>query len=153
VVNRYEAERMPVRHTTSRGYKGKLKIVRAAWGKQALPLNPDEVEFWLKELKSTKGTLYSKKSRENLKSMLCIIHDAAMFFRYLPIGRNPMQLVKVPVVKEAPKSKPRIVVTKDEFRLLLARFVGMYRVMVMLAACVGLRRSEILASNGPTSTG
>jgi integrase len=32
---------------------------------------------------------------------------------------------------------------KDEFRLLLARFVGMYRVMVLLAACVGLRRSEI----------
>jgi integrase len=143
VADRYEAERMPVRHTTSRGYKGKLKIVRAAWGKHALPLNPDEVEFWLKELKSTEGTLYSKKSRENLKSMLCIIHDAAMFFRYLPIGRNPMQLVKVPIVKAAPKSKPRIVLTKDEFRLLLARFVGMYRVMVMLAACVGLRRSEI----------
>jgi len=32
---------------------------------------------------------------------------------------------------------------KDEFRLLLAKFVGMYRVMIMLAACVGLRRSEI----------
>ncbi len=54
-----------------------------------------------------------------------------------------MELVKVPIVKAAPKSKPRIVLSKDEFRLLLARFTGMYRVMVMLAACVGLRRSEI----------
>jgi integrase len=143
VANRYVAERMPTRHATSRGYKGKLKIVRAKWGKSPLPLNPDEVEFWLKELKSTKGTLYSKKSREGIKSMLCIIHDAAMFFRFLPIGRNPMELVKVPVVKAAPKPKPRINLTKDEFRLLLGRFAGMYRVMVMLAACVGLRRSEI----------
>jgi integrase len=134
---------MPVRHTTSRGYKGKLKIVRAKWGKSVPPLNPDEVEFWLKELKSRKGTLYSKKSREGIKIILCIIHDAAMFFRYLPIGRNPMELVKVPIVKAAPKSKPRIVLSKDEFRLLLARFTGMYRVMVMRAACVGLRRSEI----------
>jgi integrase len=75
--------------------------------------------------------------------MLCFIHDAAMFFRYLPIGRNPMELVKVPIVKAAPKSKPRIVLRRDEFRLLLARFVGMYRVMILLAACVGLRRSEI----------
>ena len=54
-----------------------------------------------------------------------------------------MELVKVPIVKAAPKPKPRIVLSKDEFRLLLARFVGMYRVMVLLAACVGLRRSEI----------
>lgn len=143
VADRYVAERMPVRHTTSRGYKGKLKIVRAKWGKSVPPLNPDEVEFWLKELKSRKGTLYSKKSREGIKIILCIIHDAAMFFRYLPIGRNPMELVKVPIVKAAPKSKPRIVLSKDEFRLLLARFTGMYRVMVMRAACVGLRRSEI----------
>jgi integrase len=143
VADRYVAERMPVRHTTNRGYKGKLKIVRAKWGKGVLPLNPDEVEFWLKELKNTKGVLYSKKSREHLKSMLCILHDAAMFFRYLPIGRNPMELVKVPVVKAAPRSKPRIVISKDEFRLLLARFEGMYRVMILLAGCVGLRRSEI----------
>jgi integrase len=75
--------------------------------------------------------------------MLTILHEAAMFFELLPITENPMGLVKVQTVKAAPKSKPRIVLTKDEFRLLLARFTGMYRVMVMLAACVGLRRSEI----------
>jgi integrase len=56
-----------------------------------------------------------------------------------------MTLVKVPTVKAAPEEKPRIVLSKDEFRLLLARFVGMYRVMVLLAGCVGLRRSEIFA--------
>jgi integrase len=117
--------------------------VRIKWGKSVLPLNPDEVEFWLKEVRNQKGVLYTKKSREHLKSILCILHDAAMFFRYLPIGKNPMELVKVPVVKAAPKPKPRIVLKKDEFRLLLARFEGMYRVMILLAGCVGLRRSEI----------
>jgi integrase len=66
-----------------------------------------------------------------------------MFFEMIPITANPMELVKGPTVKAAPKSKPRIVLSKDEFRLLLARFTGMYRVMVLLAACVGLRRSEI----------
>ena len=101
--------------------------------------------FWLKELKNTKGVLYTKKSRKHLKSILLILHDAAMFFRYLPIGANPMVLVKVPTVKAARKEKPRIVLSKDEFRLLLARFVGMYRVMVLLAGCVGLRRRQIFA--------
>jgi integrase len=89
------------------------------------------------------GELYSKKSREHLKSILLILHEAAMFFEMIPITANPMALVKVSTVKAAPKSKPRIVLSKDEFRLLLARFTGMYRVMVLLAACVGLRRSEI----------
>lgn len=143
VADRYVNERMPERHTTSRGYLGKLKIIRAKWGKSALPLDPSEVEFWLKELKSTKGTLYSKKSREAIRSMLCIIHTAAMFFKAIPITANPMMLVEVKVVKAAPKKKSRIVLSKDEFRLLLKRFTGMYRVMILLAACVGLRRSEI----------
>jgi len=71
--------------------------------------------------------------------------------RRLPLGaersrRHDMSMplrLSTPTVKAAPKSKPRIVLSKDEFRLLLARFVGMYRVMILLAACVGLRRSEI----------
>ena len=143
VANRYVAERIPVRHTTGRGYRGKLKIVRAKWGKSVLPLSPSAVELWLKDVKKMNGELYSKKSREHLKSILLILHEAAMFFEMIPITANPMALVKVETVEAAPKSKPRIVLSKDEFRLLLARFTGMYRVMVLLAACVGLRRSEI----------
>jgi integrase len=143
VADRYELDRMPARHTTSRGYKGKLKIIRAKWGKHTLPLNPAEVEHWLKTVEYTQGVFYSKKSREHLKSILVILHDTAMFFGYLPFTTNPMRLVTVPVVKGAPKPKPRIVLKKDEFRLLLERFEGMYRVMILLAGCVGLRRSEI----------
>jgi integrase len=75
--------------------------------------------------------------------MLALLHKAAMFFGYYPTTANPMKLVEVRTVVGAPKPKPRINLTKDEFRLLLAKFVGMYRVMIMLAACVGLRRSEI----------
>jgi integrase len=73
------------------------------------------------------------------------LHEAAMFFEYLPITANLMELVKVPTVKGAPSEKPRIVLTKEEFRTLLARFDGMYRVMILLAGCVGLRKSEIFA--------
>jgi integrase len=143
VADRYVKERMPVRHTTSRGYKGKLKIIRAKWGQNAMPLNPNEVEPWLEELKSTKGTLYSKKSRRHLRNMLALLHKAAMFFGYYPTTTNPMKLVEIRTMRGAPKSKPRIVLSRDEFRLLLARFAGMYRVMIMLAGGVGLRRSEI----------
>ena len=97
--------------------------------------------------------LYTKKSREGIKSTLCIIHDAAMFFRYLPIGRNPMELVKVPIVKAAPKIKAAHLLRRDEFRLLLARFVGMYRVKILLAAVSGCGEAKSSVSSGPTSTG
>jgi len=141
VADRYVAERMPTRHTTGRGYRGKLKIVRAKWGKSVLPLSPSAVELWLKDVKKTNGEMYSKKSREHLKSILGILQEAAMFFEMIPITANPMALVKVPTVMAAPK--PRIVLSKMNSAYLLARFTGMYRVMIMLAACVGLRRSEI----------
>ena len=44
------------------------------------------------------------------------------------------------------KEKPRRILTKEEFRQLLARILHQPdRVMVLLAACVGLRTSEIFA--------
>jgi integrase len=148
VAIRYEKERMPQRHSTSRGYKGKIKIVLAKWGKHAMPLKPYKVEAWLKTVKTKKGRLYSKKTREHLKAMLYTLHDAATFFEYLSDElRNPMELVRVQTVNGAPKPKPRIVLTQDEFRRLLAQFAvgSAHRVMVLLAACVGLRCSEIFA--------
>jgi integrase len=66
-----------------------------------------------------------------------------MFFGYIPMTANPMKLVEIRKMKGAPKPKPRIVLSQDEFRLLLAWFTGMYRAMILLAGCVGLRRSEI----------
>ena len=47
VAQRYVLERMPSRHSTSRGYRGKLKIVLSKWGARTLiyetPYNPREV--------------------------------------------------------------------------------------------------------------
>ena len=52
VAQRYILERMPRRHSTSRGYKGKLKIIQRDWGTKTFPLKA-EVEQWLRTLKST----------------------------------------------------------------------------------------------------
>jgi integrase len=147
VAQRYVLERMPSRHSTSRGYRGKLKIVLSKWGAEILPLKPHKVEAWLKSLKSNKGTLYSKKSREHIKSMLFMLHDAAVFFEYLSADlRNPMELVRVLTVPGAPKTRERIILSMEEFRGLLAEIPEEpYHLMVLFAACLGLRMSEIFA--------
>ena len=144
VVKRYVKERMPTRHSTHRGYTGKLKIVRRVWGEQALPLKPYEVEAWLKTLKSAKGKPYSPKTKAHLKNMLVILHEAAMFFGYVPTERNPMSLVRVSGAGK--RTKELVILSMEEFRRLLAEIPEEpYRLMALLAACLGLRTSEIFA--------
>ena len=144
VAQRYILERMPTRHSTNRGYMGKLKIVRNVWGRRALPLKPYEVEAWLKTLKSTKGKPYSPKTKAHLKNMLVILHESAMFFGYVPPERNPMGLVRVSGAGK--RTKEIVILSMGEFRRLLAEIPEEpYRVMALLAACLGLRTSEIFA--------
>jgi hypothetical protein len=68
-----------------------LKITNRAKKIRPAGKPPYKVEAWLKELKSSKGRAYSKKTREPLKAMLYMLHDAATFFEYLSDEhRNPM---------------------------------------------------------------
>jgi integrase len=145
VAKRYILERMPQRHSTQRGYLGNLKVVLNTWGSKSLPLKPYEVEAWLKGVKTSKGKLYSKTSREHFKSMLFMLHDAAVFFEYLsPDLRNPMELVRVLTVPGAPKKRDRIILSMEEFRRLLAEVPEEpYHLMALFASCLGLRTSEL----------
>ncbi len=114
VAERYIRERMPQRHSTSRGYRGKLKIIRQAWGSHAMPLKPFAIELWLKNLKNQQGESYSAKTKSHLRNMLFGLHEAAMFFELLPIERNPISLVQV---KGAGKrSRELTILTMEDFR-------------------------------------
>jgi integrase len=144
VVQRYILERMPPRHSTSRGYKGKLKIIQRDWGTKIFPLKAYEVEQWLKTLKSTStGKPYAPKTKSHIKNMLGILYDCAMLWEYVPTERNPISLVRV--AGAGKRTKEPVILNMDEFRKLLAEVTEEpYRTMVLLAACLGLRTSEIL---------
>jgi len=55
VIERYEAERMPLRHTTARGYQCYLRnYILPKWGDEPIQaLQPRPVEMWLRELQLT----------------------------------------------------------------------------------------------------
>lgn len=62
VAQRYILERIPPRHSTSRGYRGKLRIIRRDLGSKTMPLKPFEVEQWLKAMKSpVTGEVYARR--------------------------------------------------------------------------------------------
>jgi hypothetical protein len=88
VAQRYILERMPKRHSTSRGYKRELQIIQRHWGGRVLPMKAYEVEQWLKTLKSrSTGQLFAPKTMAHIKNMLRILHDCAMIWEYIPVGR------------------------------------------------------------------
>ena len=66
-----------------------------------------------------------------------------MLWEYIPVERNPMSLVRV--AGAGKRTKEPVILSMDEFRKLLAEVTEEpYRTMVLLAACLGLRISEIL---------
>jgi integrase len=143
VAQRYILERLPSRHSTSRGYKRKLDIIQRDLAKKALPLKAYETEQWLKMLKSEDtGQPFAPKTKAHVKNVLHILHDCAMVWEYIPVGRNPMSLIRIEGAGR--RQKDPIILSMDEFRKLLAHITQEpHRTMVILAACLGLRISEV----------
>jgi integrase len=87
--------------------------------------------------------VYAPKTKSHIKNLLGILHDCAMLWEYVPVDRNPVDLVRV--AGAGKRTKEPVILSMDEFRKLLAEITEEpYRDMVLLAACLGLRISEIL---------
>jgi integrase len=87
--------------------------------------------------------VFAPKTKAHIKNVLHILHDAAMLWEYIPVQRNPMSLIRIEGADR--RQKEPIVLTMAEFRRLLAEIkCEPHRTMVLVAACLGLRISEVL---------
>jgi integrase len=66
-----------------------------------------------------------------------------MFWELMPTGRNPMALVEVPGASR--RQKRPIILTVEQYFAVLKLLPEPYHTMVIVAQCLGLRVSEILA--------
>ena len=78
------------------------------------------------------------KTKVNLRSLFHLIYEHAR--RWELTERNPIDLVRQ---RGGRRCIPRVL-TPGEIRLLLAQLVEPYHTMVLVAACLGLRASEIV---------
>ena len=85
----------------------------------------------------------SGKSQSHLKSLLSRLYDYAMFVEEIPLGRNPMELVRIKGVSR--RSREIRILTWEEFSRLRVELKEPFRTMAVVAACCGLRVSELLA--------
>lgn len=139
LFEQYKLEKMPQRYSTRRSYLAWFKnhIVKR-WGNcpitetQARP-----VELWLQSL-----TL-SPKSKAEIRALLRILWNFAMWADAVPVQRNPMELVRVKGATKRTR-KPRSL-TVDEFQKFVAKLAEPFRTMALLSVCFGLRISECLA--------
>lgn len=141
VIDRYTRENLPERSSTRSSYLSCLGVhIRPKWGNydlKELANAPLKVERWLESLDM------APKSKGHLKALLHRLYECAMKWGLYPVGRNPMELVEVRNVTKRLK-RPRVL-SYDEFWALLRFLPDPYRTMVLVAQCLGLRVSEVMA--------
>ena len=138
LVERYRKEEMPDRHTTRRGYETWIKNhILPRWSEAKITeLQSYPVELWLRSLP------LSPKSRFHIRGVLSILWNLAMRRGDVPVGENPMNMVRVKGIK---KRRHRVLAV-SEFHSLLAALDGdvALRTMTTVALSFGLRISEAL---------
>ena len=125
-------------YTTALAYLSMLKKIRARWGESIIDqVKPYAVSEWLKNMTA------APKTKGNIKALMHRVFEKAMLWEDFEFGRNPMELVEVKGVTKHVK-KP-VVLTVEQFYLILGLLPEPYRTMVLVAQCTGLRVEEILA--------
>lgn len=137
VISRYEQEEMPERYSTKTAYQSYIKNqIRPRWADMALgAIKPMAVEDWLKNL------ALAPKTKSHVRSLMHTIFQCAE--RWELIDKNPIKLVRVRGGTKRLKT-PRVL-APDQFHSLLPLIREPYRTMVLVAGCLGLRVSEIVA--------
>ena len=134
----YAKEKMPERASTKRGYLIWVNnYILPRWGQTPMQeIKARAVELWLG------GLDLAPKSRSNIRMMISVIFEYAMWAELIPVDRNPMELVHIKNVSK-PGLKARTM-RMEEFHRLCEMLTEPYRTMAIVSVCLGLRWSELI---------
>jgi integrase len=128
-----------ISYSTAAGYNSYLKNhIKPMWPSTPLvAVKPLEVAEWLKSLP------LSPKTRGQVRALMHLLFERAMFWGLIELQRNPIELVKVKGTSKRQR-KPQIL-APEKFQELVAVLREPYKTMAIVAMCTGLRVSEVLA--------
>ena len=125
-------------YSTVTSYLSVIKRVREKWGATRITrMKPVQVQDWLKTMDA------APKTKGHFKAVMHRLYEKAMLWEIVEWQRNPMELVEVKGISK--RQKKPIVLTVEQYYLLLALIPQPYRTMVIVAQCTGLRAEEVLA--------
>ena len=131
---RYIEQELSVRPSTRRSYLSTFnRWIKPRWGEYLLDdVSAVAVETWLRPL------ALAPKSKTHIRNLMHVLYQTAR--RWELVDRNPIELVR----QSSRRLRIPRVLTAEEIRLLLAELSEPYHTMVLVAACLGLRVSEII---------
>ncbi len=134
LIGRYIEQELPERHSTRRSYLTVLnRWIKPRWGEYLLEdVKTVAVEQWLRSIQ------LAPKSKTHIRSLMHLLFQNAR--RWEMLSGNPIELVR----QSGRRLRIPRVLTAAEIRLLLEQLAEPYHTMVLVAACLGLRVSEII---------
>ena len=125
-------------YSTVTSYLSVIKRVREKWGTTRITrMKPVQVQDWLKKMDA------APKTKGHYKAVMHRLYEKAMLWEIVEWQRNPMDLVEIKGISK--RQKKPIVLTVEQYYLLLELLPQPYRTMVIVAQCTGLRAEEVLA--------
>lgn len=157
LVEKYIAEEMPSRPQTAASYNSFIKRLKDEFGDVPLAIMLKDlmiIQTWLSDLKTLPTTgakqkaprPMSKKTKLNVKAILHRLIECGMRWGYLPVDRNPIDLVEVKVKGIQPKKRLKEPLTRKQINDLLGdvKLPQHVRMMCVISLALGLRISEVL---------
>jgi integrase len=139
IIDRYMVEDFTtLRHSTQTTNKSLIDLhIKPKWQDVRLAdVTAMEVKKWLDKLP------FGAASKARTRNMVSKLLDLAMLWEYIPVGRNPMELVRV---KGSTKRQKQItIIAPEQFKALVAALPEPYNLMALVCGCLGLRVSETL---------
>jgi integrase len=145
----YRREHLPTLRHSTQGTNGYLlrDYIEPRWSSNLLPeVSPLAVSSWIRDLRSLSKPAQglSPTLKASIRSIMRQCFELAALHGYIPpTERNPMSLVRIKGT--ATRLKQIRSLTPDEFQSLLLNLIEPVNLMVLLAGCLGLRVSEVLA--------
>ncbi len=139
VIDRYIKEEFPsLRHSTQTTNKSLIDLhIRPRWQDVRIAdVTALSVKQWVDRLP------FGAASKVRARNMVSKLLDLAMLWEYIPVNRNPMELIRV---KGSTKRQKQItIITPAQFKALVDALPEPYNLMVLVSGCLGLRVSETL---------
>jgi hypothetical protein len=134
VIDRYLEEELPrLKHSTQLMNRSLIELyIRPQWEEhRPADIEAFEVKQWLDSLPF--GVASKARSRNTISKLL----NLCMLWKYIPVARNPMELVEV---KGSTKREKKIVIlTLRQFRAIVNALAEPYNLMVLVCGCPGVK--------------
>ena len=99
------------------------------------------VERWLRQMHRADGAPLADATRAKIRNLMSVLFNHAIRYEWLEQGKNPITLVR----QGAKRKNIPTVLEPPEIQSLLLQLSSSFRLMVLLDATTGLRRSELFA--------